>query len=152
MAPAFGEEAVTNVHSITLLLKVAIFLQITLLLVPLLARRWLASWRLQLARVRLALARIGMTSSSGAISLVPPEDVPAGDECVICLGSCEEDSGQLSASNTSKMLRLSGHRPSWCRLRCGHHFHQNCIFEWLQKVQRCPVCRCELQETQKPCA
>merc|ERR1711865_430857 len=60
---------------------------------------------------------------------VPASEVPAADECVICLGSCEtcED----------------GHEQTdrWRKLRCGHHFHETCIFEWFNKSQQCPTCR-----------
>lgn len=57
-------------------------------------------------------------------------DAPPADECVICLGSCES-------------CELCDHRlkPRWRRLQCGHHFHEHCIFEWLKKAQRCPMCR-----------
>jgi hypothetical protein len=27
---------------------------------------------------------------------------------------------------------------------CSHSFHQRCIFEWLQRGRRCPICRYEL--------
>lgn len=60
---------------------------------------------------------------------VPAGEAPPADECVICLGSCEncEDTG--------------GGKPRWRRLQCGHHFHESCIFEWLKKSMQCPMCR-----------
>jgi len=64
------------------------------------------------------------------IPLVPPHEVPEGDDCVICLGCCEEGrSGNLTDLEC------------WRRLPCGHKFHEGCIFEWLRKADQCPVCR-----------
>lgn len=59
---------------------------------------------------------------------VPACEAPAADECVICLG-CE-------AFEDSEVAK-----PQWRRLRCGHHFHERCIFKWLRKAQQCPMCR-----------
>jgi len=61
--------------------------------------------------------------------LVPRGEAPAADECVICLGSCE-------ACEDPEMLKSN-----WRQLRCGHQFHEHCIFEWLKKAQQCPMCR-----------
>jgi len=69
----------------------------------------------------------------GAIKHVPPVD---GDECVICLGGREEEHAAGLAAATVQ--------PQWCRLSCGHRFHEACVLEWLLKVPRCPVCRCHL--------
>jgi len=72
--------------------------------------------------------------------LVPPDEAPSADECVICLGGCEH----------------TGFQPHWRRLKCGHHFHERCIFQWLKKVesaQRCPMCRrhvCDDDTKKKP--
>jgi len=60
---------------------------------------------------------------------VPPSEIPAADECVICLGSCE-------ACEDAEVLKHN-----WRRLNCGHQFHEHCIFEWLKKAQQCPMCR-----------
>jgi hypothetical protein len=62
---------------------------------------------------------------------IPTSEIPPSDDCVICLGSCEECDLQ---------------KPCWRRLQCGHHFHEGCIFEWLRKEQRCPVCRRDVNE------
>lgn len=64
------------------------------------------------------------------IPLVPPSEAPEGDDCVICLGCCEEGRfGNLTDLEC------------WRRLPCGHKFHEGCIFEWLRKADQCPVCR-----------
>lgn len=65
-------------------------------------------------------------------TLVPADEAPPGDECVICLGSCDTCEEGCD------------HKPNWRRLKCGHHFHERCIFQWLKKIesgQRCPMCR-----------
>merc|ERR1719440_1917110 len=67
-------------------------------------------------------------------------DAPEASECCICLGSCCECED------------VENLKPSWRRLRCGHHFHERCIFEWLKKSYQCPMCRrhvCGSQNTGK---
>lgn len=27
------------------------------------------------------------------------------------------------------------------QVNCGHHFHKNCLEEWLRNTANCPVCR-----------
>jgi len=97
-------------------------------------------------------------------SAVPANEAPDGDECVICLGSCEDDpavaagvpglqqnsgvadeEGQCPCSASSKTCTKSA-APHWRRLRCGHHFHEVCIFEWFRKSKQCPTCRSPLVE------
>lgn len=95
------------------------------------------SFTVQLILVRLndAAVRSGLTSASLAplyCQLVSSSECPNADECPICLGSCEE-------------ARSKG-GPRWRRLNCGHHFHEECIFEWLRKSPSCPVCRRHFQE------
>ncbi|CAG8550282.1 11218_t:CDS:2 [Paraglomus brasilianum] len=48
--------------------------------------------------------------------------------CSICLSSYEED----------EELR---------HLWCGHHFHKDCVDEWLRLNRRCPMCRLDIVET-----
>ena len=47
--------------------------------------------------------------------------------CVVCHDTIESDSD--------------------VRLSCGHHFHGQCIANWLWKKQSCPMCRNEPDET-----
>merc|ERR1719440_214410 len=87
---------------------------------------------------------------------VPPSEAPDADECVICLGSCEDDPQILhgvpglqpacAEGGGCCSLKCKG-CPRWRRLRCGHHFHETCIFEWLRKSRQCPVCRRHLNGT-----
>jgi hypothetical protein len=44
------------------------------------------------------------------------------DECTICLGELAK--GQLALT-----------------LRCGHIFHEACIYEWLGRRAHCPLCK-----------
>merc|ERR1719213_970892 len=59
----------------------------------------------------------------GAV-VVPPASAPSADECVVCLGSCEDCQ---SHCETEACLQ------DWWRLKCGHHFHARCIGAWLRK-------------------
>lgn len=34
---------------------------------------------------------------------------------------------------------------SICILSCGHIFHYNCVYEWIEKDKTCPLCRQELK-------
>ncbi|XP_050214016.1 uncharacterized protein LOC126665300 [Mercurialis annua] len=54
-----------------------------------------------------------------------------GGDCAICL---EEFGGDEKEVVVIKM-------PS-----CGHSFHENCIFRWLQKKKSCPMCRRQVQD------
>eukprot|EP00929_Paragymnodinium_shiwhaense_P047671 TRINITY_DN24173_c0_g1_i1.p1 TRINITY_DN24173_c0_g1~~TRINITY_DN24173_c0_g1_i1.p1 ORF type:complete len:491 (-),score=117.57 TRINITY_DN24173_c0_g1_i1:144-1616(-) len=38
-------------------------------------------------------------------------------------------------------------RPKWRQLRCGHKFHEECLFAWLRKAKRCPMCRRHVKES-----
>lgn len=83
--------------------------------------------------VRMRASRRNTQLDLSKIELVPKSEAPDGDDCVICLGCCEEG---LSA-------RAEG-LECWRRLPCGHKYHEGCIFEWLRKTDRCPVCRAEV--------
>mmetsp|Transcript_1018 Transcript_1018/g.2706 ORF Transcript_1018/g.2706 Transcript_1018/m.2706 type:complete len:114 (+) Transcript_1018:2-343(+) len=71
--------------------------------------------------------------SSGAASqaiiervfATPRPQVPVDTECVICLEVAEDAT-------------------EWCRLLCGHLFHERCLREWLRRARRCPLCRLDL--------
>lgn len=98
------------------------------------------------AQVSRMVAKTGLTSPNLASKIatrLSPEEAPlqgGGDECPICLGSCDDE-----------QCGSKGPTLHWCRLRCGHHFHEPCIFEWLWKSPRCPVCRAHvLHEVSAP--
>jgi hypothetical protein len=85
---------------------------------------------------------------------VPFSEAPEGDECVICLGSCEDDPQTLRGvpglhAFSAEEGGCCGYKkacgPKWRKLPCGHHFHETCIFEWLRKARQCPVCRRHLK-------
>jgi len=40
-----------------------------------------------------------------------------------------------------KQRRTLRNGPRWRQLDCGHRFHETCLFEWLRKAKRCPLCR-----------
>lgn len=75
------------------------------------------------------------TSLFLAVEAVSEKEMPEAADCVVCLGVREEECKCTV-------------RPHWCRLRCGHAFHEECIFEWLQKTPRCPICRSHVLDSQ----
>merc|ERR1712223_2366152 len=55
-----------------------------------------------------------------------------GKECAVCLKAPELGDTQL-------------------KLPCSHKFHKDCVMKWLQKINSCPMCRCEFpKESQGP--
>jgi hypothetical protein len=52
---------------------------------------------------------------------------------------CQNQAGDCSTS-------IPKARPPWRRLRCGHRFHEACLFTWLRKAKRCPICRTHIRE------
>jgi len=126
-------EAIWEAHNLTMFLLQALAMQIVVVLLLSFTGTYVKTMQFAAAHINRFLACVGLIpESSRIIFSVPPEEAPEADECVICLGSCEED--------------CKG-KPRWVKLRCGHHFHEQCIFEWLWKVQRCPVCRCHMSDT-----
>jgi hypothetical protein len=57
---------------------------------------------------------------------IPKEDA----NCAICLSDYEKD----------EEIRF---------LRCNHHFHSECIMEWLVKNMSCPFCKQEIDKTEE---
>jgi len=71
-------------------------------------------------------------TSVAALRILPKIKVTAydivaneGSECSICL--CDLEAGRTAL-----------------RLPCSHLFHEDCVKDWLQKSNECPVCRFEL--------
>jgi len=79
------------------------------------------------------------TSLFLAITPISEEEAPDAADCVVCLGVREDECKCKT-------------RPNWCRLQCGHAFHEECIFEWLQKAPRCPICRSHVLGEEKQTA
>jgi hypothetical protein len=61
-------------------------------------------------------------------------------------GACGEP-GTLESSEATNLASASPFtvRPKWRRLRCGHQFHEECLFKWLKKAKKCPTCRCHMR-------
>merc|ERR1712224_1190271 len=60
------------------------------------------------------------------ITTVSSHNIPADEECVICLSRDDEEG------------------VPWRELSCRHRFHEPCLLEWLMKSHKCPVCRVDL--------
>lgn len=96
---------------------------------------------LLLCAARHASLKTHFRSQDAVSTIVTLSEWPGDEECVICLGSCVECDHELQSGDTVP--------PSWCRLRCGHRFHEQCIQMWLRRVAQCPVCRRDMDSTQR---
>ena len=67
-----------------------------------------------------------------------------GDSCPICLNDPAdgEDQRGLMPEDPDAIQDSRGYDIR--RLDCGHMFHLNCIGEWLQNNNVCPVCRAHI--------
>jgi hypothetical protein len=72
---------------------------------------------------------------SSFAAVVPLGEAPPGEECVICLGN------RHACCDPNLDVDVEATKQQWRRLQCGHHFHENCIFEWMKKSAQCPMCR-----------
>lgn len=121
-------------------------------------------------RLNEMLARGTLLAEAANLAVeVPVDELPDSQECVICLGCMEDDEEETGGSDddlepSSRGLGLemeegrladgslqSKERPRWRQTRCGHRFHEQCLFEWLRKARapaakRCPVCRSRLKQ------
>lgn len=92
---------------------------------------WLQSIRDHVAYGRVKGAERLQRSKVGcipdALGALDPKDLPVREECAICLMELQVDGQQ--------------HILKAC---CGHVFHSDCVFHWLQTATSCPVCRAEL--------
>lgn len=52
------------------------------------------------------------------------------DKCPICRDSSNEESSEEGTG--------------FIKIKCNHIFHKQCIFQWIQKSQSCPMCRIQL--------
>lgn len=140
------QQMASEARSLTLLLMQALVMQASVVLVLSIIGTYLRSTQVFVTRLSSVLARSGLLSKgTGLVADLLPGEVPTSLECVICLGSCAEECC-VAAGDGSAAGGGGGPRPRWCRLQCGHHFHRECVLEWLWQVPRCPVCRCHVLE------
>lgn len=139
----------------------ALSLQIIVVLLLVVACTYLLAAQPIIARLNSVSARGGVLSEALGLSVLVPGDLaPESDECVICLGCMEEEeqddvplspaAGDLEEALVQPRGEQgrppSKRRPQWRRLRCGHQFHEECLFQWLRKAKRCPICRCHMRQ------
>ncbi|RIA91371.1 hypothetical protein C1645_767485 [Glomus cerebriforme] len=81
------------------------------------------------SRIKQLFGRSRKGSSTSVPTVSPPFPIPNSDDavCSICLESYE-DGDEL--------------RHLWC----SHHFHKNCVDEWLKLNKKCPMCREDVEE------
>ena len=58
------------------------------------------------------------------------EPIMTDDECSICCDS-------LKLSDKAAIFKVPG--------ACQHRFHKDCIFQWLKKEAKCPLCRSDIR-------
>lgn len=162
----------------------ALALQSTTVLLLAISFAYLLATHPVIARLNELIARGGVLSeASGLVAEVDPDDAPAKEECVICLGCMEDEEPEdieaeplgselvsrelgvlelehLGSLGSEEDIEAPEHdsdcgglpgstpklRPPWRSLRCGHRFHEQCLFTWLKKVKRCPICRSHMRE------
>mmetsp|Transcript_107632 Transcript_107632/g.303131 ORF Transcript_107632/g.303131 Transcript_107632/m.303131 type:complete len:517 (-) Transcript_107632:115-1665(-) len=154
----------------------ALALQIITLLLMAIAGMYLLAAVPLVARLKEIVSRGGVISeAAGLAAEVPNNDAPASEECVICLGCMEDEEDveceggghahmdpefagaaqvevglrtceDMEDSSAAAFPKPPKVRPKWRRLCCGHQFHEQCLFEWLRKAKRCPICRCHMRE------
>lgn len=142
-APLRGEDVPLTEEDYDYAWRIAFILRALLVIGPemiilTLAMTYARHFQLLLVRALSALARMGLLAKS--MSLVTPlsvDQVPDGGECVICLDSMEDCTSKCCS--VAALWSSSG--PRWCRLRCTHIFHEECLFKWLARSPHCPVCR-----------
>lgn len=61
-------------------------------------------------------------------------DFTKDDICSICMEDFEESHD--SEGGGKSLFRVSNRR-----VPCGHVYHSNCITEWLERCNSCPLCR-----------
>ena len=67
------------------------------------------------------------------------------DNCVICLenfnNSKNNENKSSKGSDDYSSLNLGIKNKEISTLKCGHQFHKECISKWLEKKNKCPLCR-----------
>lgn len=122
----------------------ALLLQISSLFLLFMSSLYLMSARPLVKRLNAIVLRNSFSVEIDALTIpeVPTADMPMSEDCVICLGCIEDgENGQTVGGEP-----LVKDRPPWRRLQCGHRFHEECLFTWLRKVKRCPVCRSQVSK------
>lgn len=88
------------------------------------------------------------------VSSTPPLRRPIPNQCAICL--CDYEPGDTIVVSASSSLRVNDGDGTSVTQRgnhCPHAFHQECIVEWLVKMQDgtpCPCCRQTFVELEDP--
>jgi hypothetical protein len=98
------------------------------------------------AECSICLAAVLKRASSG-IGLVPTIATGAVEGRNYSMISADEENPNPpnGLNNNEADPSISRQLVSTVRARCGHIFHENCIQEWFQNHNTCPVCRNSLQ-------
>ncbi|XP_051120599.1 E3 ubiquitin-protein ligase RING1-like [Andrographis paniculata] len=67
------------------------------------------------------------------IKIFPPNSAAPLPSCPICMEEFDINPDSSRPVN---------------EVRCGHYFHKDCIVEWLQRRNTCPLCRCKVLRRQ----
>ena len=67
------------------------------------------------------------------INIVEAQGEELNQDCPICLSNFAGSPNDVEDVDSSDKLVI--------KLKCNHCFHKECLREWLEKNQTCPVCR-----------
>ena len=68
------------------------------------------------------------------------------DNCAVCQSALSdfEDLPVIEKDNKDEKSSTSTISNEICMMPCNHHFHKNCVVQWLKLHNQCPVCRHEI--------
>ena len=104
-----------------------------------------------LAKASKALVRLASSDYAFGKRATDDETCEAGNQCTICQVRAYSSACTLSKLITSLYCRLlvCSHYPAMAqeamrhavKLDCKHLFCQDCISEWFERSNQCPICR-----------
>ncbi len=93
---------------------------------------------------------VGGSSSApvkGGGGLTPSEAAAAGGvgAAVLAGGGGDDDESDEDADCCPTCLEVYTDSNPRTWTRCGHHFHLQCLYEWLERKETCPLCESQVE-------
>ena len=82
-------------------------------------------------------ARPACSKAVSELRYVAPTDGNREEPCPVCtdaLFDCDENDEKKELETTPLVMEMP----------CGHHYHAECLTQWLKRSNQCPMCRYEL--------